>query len=115
MEPMLRIYPPLPAKMWASFDIESYESYEKSGEYGDEKQTSFAFVPAEETDAHVVKTVNALQHGDRVKIAWRHEYVTRSAWSKELEMRTSSSYPERPVVLLEKLPSSVAEQVGGWV
>lgn len=104
-ENMLRIYPPRPPKSWAAFDIDSYEAYEKTGEYGDEKQSRFAFVPAECSDTNITDTVNALPPNARVKISWRHEYVTRSSWSQRLGQRTSSSYPERPVVSLEQLPS----------
>jgi hypothetical protein len=107
-EPMLRIFPPQPAKQWARFDIEEYEEYEKPGKYGDEQQTSFAFVPVECEDAAVVATVAALQPADRVRVSWRHEYVTRSAWSARLQQRTSSAFPERPVVRLERLPAGDA-------
>ena len=103
MEPMLRIYPPQPAKEWAAFAIDAYEEYEKPGQYGDEQQTKFAFVPLECSNADAVATLSALQPGARVRIAWRHEYVTRSAWSERLRQRTSASFPERPVVLLERL------------
>merc|ERR1719231_906830 len=95
---MLRIYPPRPAKSWAAFSIDSYDSYEKHGKYGDEKQERFAFVPAELSDAALKATVDRLQPGDKVKLSWRHEYVTRSAWSQRIGQRTSSSFPERPVV-----------------
>jgi len=97
-ESMLRIYPPQPPKQWATFAIEEYEEYDKTGKYGDEQQTRFAFVAAEEADAGVVATLGTLTAGDRVRIAWRHEYVTR----KE-EGGSSSSFPERPVSRLEKL------------
>ena len=65
---MLRIYPPQPAKSWAVFSIDEYEVYEKPGKYGDEKQSRFAFVPAEQPDW--AEMVNSLQADDRVKIAW---------------------------------------------
>lgn len=102
-EPMLRIFPPQPAKTWAAFGIESYEAYEKTGEYGDEQQTRYAFVPAECESAEIADRVSSLQPNDRVRISWRHEYVTRSAWSERLGQRTSSSFPERPVLSLEKI------------
>lgn len=63
-------------------------------------------MPAECEDAAVVSALGALQPGARVRLSWRHEYVTRSAWSAPLQQRTSSSFPERPVVLLEPLPAS---------
>ena len=96
-EPMLRIYPPQPAKQWAVFAIAEYEEYEKPGQYGDERQTRFAFVPAEAPGSQWADVVSSLQPNDRVKIAWRHEYVKRT------EPGGMSSYPERPVTLLEKL------------
>jgi len=99
-EPMLRVYPPIPAKQWAVFAIDAYEEYAKPGKYGDEKQQRFAFVPEEQNEA-VVSTLRSLQPNDRVRIGWRHEYVTRSFGSGE--QRTSSSFPERPVDILEIL------------
>ena len=102
-EPMLRIHPPQPAKTWAAFTIDTYEEYEKPGKYGDEQQGSFAFVPAECSNAEVLATFNTLQPQDRVRISWLHEYVTRSSWNAELGARTTSSYPERSVEILEKL------------
>jgi len=103
-EHMLRVFPPRTPKTWAAFAIESYEEYEKPGKYGDAQQQTFAFVPAECTDESVTSAVAVLQAGDRVRLAWRHEYVTRTAWSQRLGQRTSASYPERPVVILEQLP-----------
>ena len=41
MEPMLRIFPPQPAKQWAVFAITEYISYSKPGQYGDEKTERF--------------------------------------------------------------------------
>merc|ERR1712167_31605 len=102
-EPMLRIYPPQPAKQWATFAIESYEEYEKPGKYGDEKTEKFAFVPDEQPDW--AELVASLAAGDRVKIAWLHEYVTREEPGEgDNEGKTfTSKYPERIVTQLEKL------------
>ena len=97
-EPMLRIFPPQPPKQWATFTIEAYERHEKPGKYGDERQTSFAFV-AEEQPEFAAQVLATLSPGARVKIAWRHDYVTR----REAEGGGSSSYPERVVELLEML------------
>lgn len=81
----------------ASFTIIRYRDYKKPGEYGDPKQTTFQFlvednmkhakVPAELRDK-----VMALKPGDVVELDWIHEYVTNDG----------GSYPERPVVRLEK-------------
>ena len=103
MEPMLRVFPPRPAKTWATFDIEFYEEYEQVGQYGDEQQSRFAFEPAECQDAAVMAALGELKPGDRVFIQWRHEYVTRSSFSARMQQRTSASFPERPVVLLERV------------
>ena len=103
MEPMLRVFPPRPAKTWATFDIDSYVEYEQVGQYGDEQQSRFAFEPAECQDAAVMAALGELKPGDRVLIKWQHEYVTRSSFSARMQQRTSASFPERPVVMLERV------------
>ena len=103
MEPMLRIFPPRPAKTWATFDIDSYVEYEQVGQYGDEQQSRFAFEPAECQDAAVMAALGELKPGDRVLIKWQHEYVTRSSFSARMQQRTSASFPDRPVVMLERV------------
>merc|ERR1712151_976365 len=51
-EPMMMMYPPMPAKQYAVFRVDEYISYEKPGKYGDAKQVHFEFVPSEQ-DASV--------------------------------------------------------------
>lgn len=99
-EPLLRIHPPQPAKVWAVFSIESYlpEGYSKPGKYGDEKCERFAFVP-DEAEQDIQSTLKTLAAGSRVRLDWVHEYVT----VKDDEGRSNSS-PERPVKLLEVIP-----------
>merc|ERR1719215_1844946 len=92
-ESMLRVFPPRPAKQWANFEVEEYLEYEKPGEYGDDKGTSFGFVPAElPSDSPILIALQGLQPGSRVRLDWLHEYVTRTTATG-----MSSSSPERPV------------------
>ena len=100
MEPMLRIFPPQPAKQWAVFAITEYISYSKPGQYGDEKTERFAFLPEEQSDA-VSAALFALTPGQTVLLSWEHEYVTRAETIDGRE--TSSSYPERIVTRLEPI------------
>lgn len=96
-EPMLRIFPPQPAKNWAAFKIDEYLEFEKPGKYGDDKTDKFAFLP-DDADAAIAATLNTLQPGDRVKLSWHHDYVTRTE-----EGGGQSKSPERPVQLLERI------------
>lgn len=98
MEPMLRIFPPQPAKQWAVFAITEYISYSKPGQYGDEQTERFAFVAEEQSEA-VSAALAALTPGQNVLLSWDHEYVTRAETIDGHE--TSSSYPERIVTKLE--------------
>merc|ERR1719293_434331 len=79
-EPMMMIYPPMPAKQYAMFKVDEYISYEKPGKYGDAKQVQFQFVPTEQK-ASVAKTVDALALGDKVLLEWQHDYVTEESCS----------------------------------
>ena len=96
MEPMLRVYPPRPAKMWAEFEITKYIEYEKPGKYGDEQQKKYAFVPDDETP-ETQGLFAKLSEGDEVLLAWNHDYVTRTEAGGG-----QSKFPMRPVVMLEK-------------
>merc|ERR1711935_1232518 len=98
-EPMLRIYPPKPAKDWAVFQVQQYLEYQKLGKYGDAETTEFAFVPREQSDL-VQETIATLQKGAHVELEWEHDYVTRQDCSGG-----SSSYPERKVVQILELNS----------
>ncbi len=80
----------------AEFKILAYRSYEKTGEYGDPRATKF-FVRVRDArgnpvaDAALLRDIEALKAGDKVRLDWRHEYVTRGG----------SSFPERPVTTLK--------------
>ena len=81
----------------ASFTIIRYRDYKKPGEYGDPKQTTFQFLVEDnmkrpKVPASLRDKVMALKPGDVVELDWIHEYVTNDG----------GSYPERPVVRLEK-------------
>ena len=92
---MLRVFPPRPNKMWETFHIVAYEAYEKPGQYGDAQQTVQRFTDLE--GAHAA-TVSKLNKGDKVRLEWDHNYVTRS------ENGGESKYPERVITLLEPIP-----------
>ena len=98
MEPMLRIFPPQPAKQWAVFAVTEYTSYSKPGQYGDEKTERFAFVAEEQSEA-VRTALAALTPGQTVLLSWEHQYVTRAETIDGQE--SSSSFPERIVTRLE--------------
>ncbi|MFN7343365.1 MAG: hypothetical protein ACK5TA_08520, partial [bacterium] len=78
------------------FEIIEYLDYQKLGEYGDPKQTSFqvlirdnlgkAKIPAE-----ILSIIESLKPDTKVKLSWNHDYVTRD--------KTSS--PERPITKIE--------------
>ena len=70
----------------------AYESYEKPGQYGDAQQTVQRFTDLEGDHA---ATVAKLSKGDKVRLEWDHNYVTRS------ENGGESKYPERVITLLE--------------
>ena len=117
-ESMLRVFPPRPNKMWETFHIVEdcaeinavasmawklhaieqmhtqveYEAYEKPGQYGDAQQTVQRFTDLEGDHA---ATVAKLNKGDKVKLEWDHNYVTRT------ENGGESKYPERVITLLE--------------
>ncbi len=83
----------------ATFAIDDYTLYEKRGEYGDDKQTTFqvltennmkkAKIPAE-----LLAQMKTLKPGDKVVLEWEHRYMDRDG----------SRWPERPVTKLEKIP-----------
>ena len=68
---------------------------EKPGQYGDAQQTVQRFTDLE--GAHAA-TVAKLKKGDKVRLAWDHNYVTRT------ENGGESKYPERVITLLETIP-----------
>jgi hypothetical protein len=80
----------------ATFEIIEYLDYQKLGEYGDPKQTSFqvlirdnqgkAKIPAE-----ILSIIESLKTDTKVKLSWNHDYVTRD----------KTSFPERPITKIE--------------
>lgn len=81
---------------FATFKVETYVSYKQHGKYGG-KQTTFLiqvsdFHKKPKGDSEILKTVRSLESGDRVKLSWLHEYITRNG----------SSFPERTIVKLKK-------------
>lgn len=83
----------------AEFKIDAYTTYEKKGEYGDEKQTTFQFLTVNtlnqpKAPADIAAKVGALKPGDKVVLEWEHRYMNRDG----------SRWPERPITKLEKIP-----------
>ena len=81
----------------ATFGILEYLRYEKPGEYGDPKQESFQLLIEDnmgnrKVSAEIHATILALKEGDKVHLKWNHDYVTKDR----------SSFPDRPITLLEK-------------
>lgn len=86
------------AKNVAMFTILSYLDYQKTGEYGDEKQMVFSVdvsspVSESSPENEIRKTIAELKEGDVVRLDWNHIYVTEKG----------NSFPERPVTRLERL------------
>lgn len=83
----------------AVFAIDEYTTYEKRGQYGDEKQTTFQFLLVDnmknkKVPAELAAKIDTLKPGDKVVLEWEHRYMDRDG----------SRWPERPVTKLEKLP-----------
>lgn len=81
----------------ATFEIVKYLNYEKPGEYGDPKQEQFMVLIEDnkgnvKVPAEIHMAILALKPGDLIHLKWNHDYVTRDR----------SSFPERPITLLEK-------------
>ncbi len=82
----------------ASFRIVEYTAYEKPGEYGDPKAGQYDVLVEDnrgnlKVPPAIRDAVRSLKPGDRVRPHWNHDYVTKDG----------SSYPERPIVRLEKI------------
>ena len=95
---------------FATFDITTYLSYKKPGQYGDEKTKSYLFqiddnLKNPKLTKEMAEAVNALQPGDTVLLSWRHDYVTRK------EGGGSSKFPDRPLTKLQKITPEEAEQL----
>ena len=85
---------------FARFAIKEYLKYEKPGKYGDAKKKQYLiqisdFHRKPKGDPKTLKTIKGLKEGEKVHLAWNHDYVTRKG----------SSFPERVVKELKKLES----------
>ena len=83
----------------AVFTIDEYTLWEKRGEYGDDRQTTFQFLTENnmkqaKIPAELLAKIKTLKPGDKVVLEWEHRYMNRDG----------SRWPERPVVKLEKIP-----------
>jgi hypothetical protein len=82
----------------AVFNIVEYESYEKPGQYGDEKQSVYRVRldnngTTDKQDPALIAVIKDLAPGQRVRLSWEHIYVSDNG----------SKYPERPLRSIEKL------------
>lgn len=80
----------------ATFEIIEYLDYQKTGEYGDPKQTSFQVLirdnlGKEKIPAEILSIIESLKADTKVKLSWNHDYVTRD----------KTSCPERPITKIE--------------
>jgi len=80
----------------ASFEIIEYLAYEKPGEYGDPKQTTFQVLIEDnhgnaKVPANILTTIKSLKPDTQIKLSWNHDYVTKN----------NSSRPERPITKIE--------------
>ena len=57
------------------YPFPQYTHYNKPGKYGDEKAEKFACVADEQSEA-VAASIAGLSVGDKVVLAWHHDYVT---------------------------------------
>jgi hypothetical protein len=94
---------------FANFDIVGYTKYDKADEYGDPKSDTFSFqIQDNHKNLKVTKELaavaNALKPGDYVRLTWHHDYVTLT------EPGGSSSFPDRPIIKLEKITKEEGEK-----
>ena len=80
----------------ATFEIIEYLDYQKPGEYGDPKQTTFHVLIRDNQGSakipdEILSIIDSLKPNTKVKLSWRHEYVTKD----------KASFPERPVTQIE--------------
>ena len=81
----------------AKFKILEYLEYEKTGEYGDEKQKYFYAnvnlnASEDKQKKEFIDFINQLKIGNKVKLNWEHIYVDNNG----------SRYPERPIRYIGK-------------
>jgi hypothetical protein len=69
-----------------------------TGQYGDEQQARF-FADLSQTQGNGEVDIPSLTPGDLVHLVWRHEYVHKGG----------SHFPERPLVLLERITQDEAD------
>ena len=79
----------------ATFEIIEYLDYQKPGEYGDPKQTTFQVLIKDnhgkaKIAADMLATIESLKPGTKIQLSWNHDYVTKDR----------SSSPERPITKL---------------
>ena len=80
----------------ATFEIIEYLDYQKPGEYGDPKQTTFHVLIRDNQGSakipdEILFIIDSLKPDAKVKLAWRHDYVTKD----------QASFPERPITKIE--------------
>ena len=88
---------------FATFEITTYNTYEKPGEYGDPKQATYIIqltstIKRPMDNKKAIELVKTLKIGDKVTLNWNHNYVTTT-----YPDGGSTKSPERVIVKLEKL------------
>jgi hypothetical protein len=84
----------------ATFTILQYLDHQKSNGYGDPKQKRFQILIEDnhqnsKVPAAIRATILTLKPGDRVRLDWNHDCITRAG----------SQFPQRPIVALTKIPA----------
>lgn len=80
----------------ATFEIIEYLDYQKPGEYGDPKQTTFQLLIRDNQGItkipnEFLSIIESLKPDTKVKLSWNHDYVTKD----------KASSPERPITKIE--------------
>ena len=91
-----QVFPPRPNKMWETFHIVAYESYEKPGQYGDAQQTVQRFTDLEGAHAATVSKLLApetiaLVRFAPVKFVRSMLHCPKFAFSKFAPVKSASS------------------------
>jgi hypothetical protein len=92
----------------AAFRIIKYLSYEKVGQYGEEKEKQFQFLVEDnmknlKVSADIKATIDALNPNDFVLLDWQHDYVSKDG----------ANFPERPVTRVQRITKEDAEKLAG--
>ena len=87
----------------AKFQIVNYRRYEKRGEYGDPRAEQFTLRIRDSHEKPVIDTallrqIDALKPGMKLRLNWTHDYVTRD----------KASAPERHITSLKPEPNDTA-------